>query len=188
MSHDQRVKEYSVDKSLKRIVFRVFNAYFYEFTELASGTVKNTSRWKEGSEGRVPASHIWIPPSIFAQMVKVGHGIAKDRFKPDPAPEPSDELDAILLEEGPAKMPAGNVPRGPVSDAELDQLLFGEEALAESEKADPRPDSDPPGYPCADFIPKSADSSPKKSRPRKEPYRRFVGRRGHPAPQQRIFF
>lgn len=187
MSDDQRVKEYSVDKSSKRIVFRVFNAYFYEFTELANGVVKNTNRWKEGAEGRAPASHIWIPPDIFAHMVRVAHGIAKDRFKPDPIPEPADELDAILLEEGLSKMPAGNVPRGPVSDAELDQLLFCEEAFAESKKADPRPESDPPGYPCADFIPNPADSSPKGSRPRKEPYRRFVGRRGS-TPQQRIFF
>ena len=187
MSDDQRVKEYSVDKSLKRIVFRVFNAYFYEFTELADGKVKNTNRWKEGSEGRVPASHIWVPPDIFAYMTKVAYGIAKDRFKPDPIPDPTDELDAILLE-GAAKVSLGGEPMGPVSDAELDQLLFGEKTVAGSEKTEPRPDSDPPGYPCADFIPKSADSSSRVSRPRKEPYRRFVGRRGHPAPQQKIFF
>lgn len=160
MTSDPRVQEYSVDPVTKRILFKVFNAYFYEFTEVARGRMRNTARWKKGAEGRMPASQIFVPPDVFAYMAKMAYGIAKDRFKP---------------------IPKEDLPPGQISEEDLDEIIHMPSPLELTNEGERQP-----GYACADFIPEPT-APPGSTKSRKTPYRNKVTRRGRRVTQTPLF-
>lgn len=165
MVTDCRVREDSADEKNKRIVLS-FGSYFYEF-KVVGGKSVNTDRWKQERNGRIVRIRIHLPSDVFVRMVKEAEKFA-DKLKANPNPEP-------------AKTSPYEIANGPASDEERDEILYGKSAPT-APGLEPRPESNPPGYPCADFFPQTG---PDKSR--KQPYRCHVGRRGRPFIQVPIF-
>ncbi|TSC59913.1 MAG: hypothetical protein LiPW15_581 [Parcubacteria group bacterium LiPW_15] len=171
------------DKTAKTLVFRVYRTYRFRFVQGKDGKMEMLGRWKEGAEGRVSSRDIWIPPQVYRDMLAMAYAVAKEHFRPDPIPEPTDGPRSDASGKSSAQ-PTNGMPPKPISDEERDQILFGERSSSLLERAEPRPDSDPSGYPCADFIPHRprASTVSRKNDPQKVPYRRVASWRSHPPP------